>query len=101
MLSSFVKNIGQFHPCVAYVAKVTNFTAYDGVGVVILSPNMDSFEYTQNTPDGWQADDEHTYPLPAEMDAAFPGKLHAIISCGEIVIDHGTSASAYLNLTRG
>lgn len=109
----FTKNEGQYHPNVAYVAKVTDEmkNRYQGTGVVELlakGNGFADFKYAAinviSDVDGAEIGgvqftrEELEDESPAVFDAKLKGRFHAVASCWEICIDHGTAAAAFLNL---
>lgn len=106
----FTRNSGQFHPSVAYVAVWPDDLPYPGAGVgrlILDGPRVVGFraygdcEMTDDLScilvDGQAVpwDDEMG---AADFDALLPGVPHAVVSCHEVVVAHGTAAAALLNL---
>jgi hypothetical protein len=111
----FTKNSGQYHPGVAYVG-VAPADSYKGAGLVRLHRDGVKFhgiEYVKPTCTedllGWEfqgrtlpstmVDEDEMAIMEVALWDQFDSEFsHAIVSGGEIVIEHGTAAAALLNL---
>ena len=106
----FVKNTGQFHPHIAYVAKVEpGDERYHGSGIVEIfrdGVEFTSYSYVEfagslgsdnYTFDGHEFTEEQT-GSPAYLESVFAGRHFAMASCHEICTDHGSATAAMLNI---
>jgi hypothetical protein len=98
----FIKNVGQFHPEVQFVANDARETGkYRGSGAVIVTINDDgsyTWKYNPHTHE-YAADDPRAIayerlaelegqndPSQATRDTMYPDQLHADVSCGDLVV---------------
>lgn len=101
----FARNGGQFHPNVAYVAKIEGWDGAGAATVELAWSHEDGWGYTvcpeetqpyDSLPPEWQGDD---YPSPARRESIKPGTLQANRANGEIVVERGTAAAAAVGAT--
>ena len=101
----WIKNTGQFHPQIAWVAKIEGELAesYRGCGPVRVTPGMTVLDYFGDEADNPPAEYDGNAPshLPlAVLEATFGGGA-PMASCHELSADHGTALAATLNVLDG
>lgn len=102
----FIKNTGQYHRQVAWVAKIEGplTETYRGCGLAWCKPGMDRLDYVgdEGANPAAEYDPGAGLHLPiAKIERLRENSMVGALSCYELIAERGTALTTYLNTTGG